>query len=136
MDHQLIAVFFLYLFPGRDDENIIDVELVEILLPVVDPVHILRLGFLDHARSYIQISAHLIQFLPYVQKDRSFILFFVQIEGQISRAVIFRNIWQDVHEHLLLIFLRKRHLVLDLHALDSQIHQHAADDVLRLRRRL
>lgn len=63
-----IAVFFLYLFPGRDDENIIDVELVEILLPVVDPVHPPS-GIPRSCTLYIQISAHLIQFLPYVQKD-------------------------------------------------------------------
>lgn len=81
--------------------------------PVRPPPWIPRYRALD------QISnAYLIQFLPYVHKDRSLIFFFfVQIEGQSkSKPCHPHGIdLQDVTEYLLLISCG-RHLVLNLHA--------------------
>ena len=43
MKHHFIGVFRFDIFPGRNDQDIINIKLMEILLPVVDPVNILGL---------------------------------------------------------------------------------------------
>ena len=42
------------------------------------------------------------------------------------------SIRENVYKHLLLVRLRKRHLVLDLHALDSGVCQCGDDNILRI----
>ena len=59
MDDHFILIGRLYILPGRDDEDIIHIELMKILLPVIDPVHILRLGFFNRAFTDVHISRHL-----------------------------------------------------------------------------
>ena len=44
MNNHLVLILRLYLLPGRNDQNIIHIKLMEILLPVVNPVLILGLG--------------------------------------------------------------------------------------------
>ena len=53
MKHHLVSIFRFDIFPGRDHQDIIDIELVEILFPVVDPVNVLRLIY--HNRSLADI---------------------------------------------------------------------------------
>ena len=43
MEHHFIGILRLDIFPGRDDQDVINIELMEILLPVIDPVNVLRL---------------------------------------------------------------------------------------------
>ena len=118
VDDQPVLVLFLHLLPRRNDKDIVNVKLVEILFPVIHPVHILCLGFFDGTFAHIQIRAHLFQFLSYIHQDTSLILLFPKIKGQVCLAVILRQIRQDVHKHLLLILLCQRHLVLNLDALN------------------
>ena len=117
MDHQFILILRFHLLPGRDHQDIIYIELMEILLPVIHPVYVLGLGFLNRTFADVQVTSHLFQFVPDTHQDRTFILLFFQIEGQICLPVILRNVRQDVYEHLLLVFLRKRDPVLDLYSL-------------------
>lgn len=42
-----ILILRLYIFPGRDNQHVIYGKLMEIFFPVIDPVHILCLGFFD-----------------------------------------------------------------------------------------
>ena len=44
MNNHLVLILSLYFLPGRNDQNIIHIKLMEILLPVVDPVLILGLA--------------------------------------------------------------------------------------------
>ena len=45
MHDHLAFIFRLYFFPGRNDQDIIHIELVKIFFPVIDPVLVLCLGF-------------------------------------------------------------------------------------------
>ena len=47
MEHHFIGVFRFDIFPGRDDQDVINIELMEILFPVVDPVNVLCLIYYD-----------------------------------------------------------------------------------------
>ena len=53
MEHQPALILWLCLFPGRNDQNIIYGKLVEILLPVVNPVDILSFVHADGSFSDI-----------------------------------------------------------------------------------
>ena len=78
-DH-LVAVLWLYIFPGWDYKNVVYIELMEVLLPVVDPVYIFRLRFLDGALPNIKKCAHIFQFFSHVHKNRRHIFFLIQIK--------------------------------------------------------
>ena len=135
MDHQLAFILFFHLLPGGDYQNIIDIELVEILLPVIYPVHVLCLGFLYGALSHVHVGAHLLQLFLYLSQHFCRILFFLQVKRQKCRTIILRHLGQDVHKHLLLVLAGKRHFVLYLYSLDPQVHQHTADNIFCLCRR-
>ena len=53
---------------------------MEILFPVIDPVHILGLGFLDRARSQIHEFSHFVQFISDFLKNCFFVLALFQIK--------------------------------------------------------
>ena len=56
MQNHLVLIRFLHLFPGRNDQYIINRELMKILLPVVDPVDVFRFFNGNRAFSDIQIE--------------------------------------------------------------------------------
>ena len=76
-DH-LIFIFFLHFFPGWNNKNVIYIELMEIFLPVIDPVFVLCLGFCDGTFADIHVSA-------YFFKDSTYFL-----ENRCSFCVLFR----------------------------------------------
>ena len=135
MDDHLILIFRFDIFPGRDDQNVVHIELMKILFPVIHPVNIFCLRFFDRALSYIHIRGHFLQFFSYVGKDRLLVLIFLKIKTEICHSVVRPDLGQNIYKHLLLVRLSERDTVLDLHSLYSQIHQHAADDILRFCRR-
>ena len=53
LDQQLVLMSFRHILPGGLDQDIIHRKRFEILLPVVDPVLILRLGYGYGALSHI-----------------------------------------------------------------------------------
>ena len=59
----------LLFFPGGDDQQIVDPETVEILLPVIDPVPVLRHGTLDAARADIGELPEAVQFLIHPEEN-------------------------------------------------------------------
>ena len=65
MQYQLILVRGLYILPGRDHQDIINVELMEVLLPVVDPIDILCLIYSHAAFSDIHKLLQIFQLLFY-----------------------------------------------------------------------
>ena len=132
MDHHLVLIFRFYIFPGRYNQNIIYIELMKILLPVIYPVHIFCLGLLDHALAHIHIGRHISQLPTDICKHFFLIFFRFQIETQIGHAVIALNLRKNIHKHLLFICLCQRNLIFDFHSLNPQIHQHAADNIFSL----
>ena len=129
MNDHLILILRLDILPGRNYKDIINIKLVKILLPVIHPVYILCLRLLNRALTHVQITSHLFQFSAHLHQDGSCVLIFIQIKRQISLSVIFRHIRQYVYEHLLFVSLSQRYLILNLYPLDSQIHQHTADNI-------
>ena len=80
MDHHLIFIRRLHIFPGWNNQNIIHIELMKILLPVIHPVYILCLGFFNLAGSDIYISRHLLQFFLHICQNFLFVLILFQIK--------------------------------------------------------
>ena len=105
MDHRAALILRSDLLPGRNDQQIVHVKLLEILLPVVDPVLILCLRRRNAGLSDIHELAQLLQRLLHPGKDRIHVRILLQIKVQVSNAVIVRRIRQNVHKHLLLVFL-------------------------------
>ena len=132
VDHKFVAVFRLNILPGWNDQDIIHIELMEILLPVVHPVDVLCLGLLYDAFSHIHIGRHLLQFSSDIAENLFFIRFHFQIKVQVCHSVICFPLGENIYKHLLFVRLRQRNLIHDLHSLDSQVHQHAADNIFRL----
>ena len=91
-DPAVIRILRLYLFPGRNDQNVIDIKLMEILFPVVDPVLVLSLTFLDGTLTDIHKAAELLKSLVYTGKDRLFVRILLQIKAQIGNSVVLRTI--------------------------------------------
>ena len=60
LDQKLVPVFFLQFFPCWLDQDIVNIERAEKLLPVVDPVQILRLVGCDLSGSHIYHIPHLL----------------------------------------------------------------------------
>ena len=132
--NHLILIFRLHILPGRDDQNIIYVELMEIFLPVIDPVHIFRLRLLNRSASHLDIRTHILKFSANLCKYRFLVILFFQIEADIGNSVIHAGLRKNIHKHLLFFSLTHRNIIFDLNALDSQIHEHTADKILRFRR--
>jgi len=133
MDDHLVFVLFLHFFPGRNDQNVVHIELLEIRLPVIDPVLVLCLGLCDRTFSQIQKFLQFIQRFFHIRQDLFLVVLRLQIEVQISHAVVLGHIRQDIHEHLLLVIFRQRLPVLNLHALDAGLRQRSNDDVFHFR---
>ena len=144
MKDHLVLIRFLHLFPGRDNKEIINIKLVKILLPVIDPVDILRLvhgnaSFSDVAEypQLLQLPAHifhdglLVRLFAVYQKMP--VLCFLHEKAEPRNPVILRPIGQDVHEHLLLFRGCQRHLILDLRPFQANIIKGADNYVLRIR---
>ena len=121
-DHFPFILFF-NLFPGRYDQNIIYIKLMEVFFPVIDPVLILCLGLFNTALSNIHIRADLIQYLAYILQYFFCIPIFFKIKIQVCDPVILWTIRHNIYKHLCFIFICKRLLVLDLHTLDSHIRK-------------
>ena len=78
-DH-LVLIFRLHFLPGGDDQNIVHIKLMEIFLPVIDPVFIFRTGFLNASLSDIHKGTQFFQSVPYIFQDFLFIRVLFQIE--------------------------------------------------------
>ena len=127
-DH-LIFIFFLHFFPGWNNKNVIYIELMEIFLPVIDPVFVLCLGFCDGAFADIHVSAYFFKDSTYsLENRRSFCVLF-QIKIQIGDSIICWTFRHNIHKHLLFICLGKRLFVLNLYALNSNICKGRDDNV-------
>ena len=61
VQYLLILIFRFHFFPGRDNQQIIYIELVEILLPVIDPVNIFCFRYHNRAFSNIQEGFQILQ---------------------------------------------------------------------------
>ena len=131
MKDQLVLILRTYLLPGRHDQDIVHIELVEIFLPVVDPVFVLGFGDFDRPLPDIHKFPQAVQRFPHLGKDLIGIILFIHIEIQDRTPVVFRRIRHDIHEHLRLVLLRKRHSVLDLNTFDPQLRQGIAHHFLR-----
>ena len=60
VNYHFSAVFRLYFLPGRNDQNVVYIELMEILFPVIHPVHVLGLRLFNQALAYIHIGGHVL----------------------------------------------------------------------------
>ena len=133
MDDHFITVFRLYFLPGRDDQNVVHIELFEILFPVVDPVLVLCLRLCDGALSKVQELLHFCKCRADICKNLLLVLVYIKVKIQISNAVVIRNIRHDIHEHLLFVALGQRLFVLNFHAFDSHIGQSGDHNVFHFR---
>ena len=127
-DH-FILIFCLYFFPGRYDQDIIYIELMEILFPVVDPVLIFCLGFFDGSFSDVHKISQVVQCFTDIFEDCFFICIFFQIEVQIGNAIIRRSLRHNVYKHLCFIFFCQRLLVLNFHTFNSNFSKCADHDI-------
>ena len=132
MHDHLAFIFRLYFFPGRNDQDIIHIELVKIFFPVIDPVHILCLGFFYRSFTYFHIGTHIFQFIFHSFQKTFFIFIFFQIETDICDAVIDSCLRKDINKHLLFFRLCHRNLILNLDSLYTKVHQHTTDNVFCL----
>ena len=130
MNDHFALIFRFHLLPGRNDENIIHIELMKILFPVVDPVLIFCFGSRDRALTDIHKVSEIIQLCLYPLKKFRLIRILFHIEIQISDAVILGTFRQDIHKHLLLIGFSQRNLVLDLNAFHTCFCQRGDHNIL------
>ena len=108
---------------------------MKILLPVVDPILILRLRSLNRGCSHIHTpAADLIQSSLDSCQHLYIVLIRLQIKADLRNSIICRSFRKNIHEHLGFILLRKWNLILNLDAFDSRIHHHAADQIFCLGR--
>ncbi len=133
MDDHLILILRRNLLPGRNDQHIVNGKLIKILLPVINPVHILCLGLFNLCLSHVHISPDLRKLLLYSGKHRLLIFLHIQIETDIGGSVVLPELRKDIYKHLCLLLRRKGYFILNLHSLNPKLHQTAADHVLCLR---
>ncbi len=108
MEDHLVLIFCLHFFPGRYDQNVVYIELMEVLFPVIDPVFVLCLGFCDGTFADIHVSAYFFKDSTYfLENRRSFCVLF-QIKIQIGDSIIRWTFRHNIHKHLLFICLGKR----------------------------
>ena len=142
-DKRRLFVRDFRLLPRGNRKNVVDPELMEILLPVVDPVQILGLLYSDCSIADVAIGPHLRKLLF----DRSLdffrcpglivyedmpILSLLKEEAQDCCPVIFTCFGQDVHEHLLLLRRREWYMILNLCAIEADVLHGADHDVFRI----
>ena len=144
VEHHFLPIIRLYILPGRNHENIIDIELMKILLPVVDPVNVLCLIHGYGTLPDLAEESQLLELTLYIGKNllhsggfilqlkRAVLLFFHE-EAQISDTVVLGTLRQNVDKHLLLLPCGEGDLVLDLRTLQTNIIKSADDNVLSLR---
>ena len=146
MKDHLIPVLFLHFFPGRNHQYVVNIKLVEIFLPVIDPVDILRLVHRYRTLADIHKRAQVFQFLFHLPENlfrrnafsvhlQHSAVFFFHKKAKVCNAVVFLRFRQNVHKHLLLFRRRQRNLILDLRALQPDIIQCADNNILRFRQR-
>ena len=133
MDDHFIPVFRLYFLPGRDDQNVVHIELFEILFPVVDPVLVLCLRLYDGALSKVQELLHFCKCRADICKNLLLVLIHIEVKIQVGNAVVIRNIRHDIYEHLLFVALGQRLFVLNFHAFDSHIGQSRDHNIFHFR---
>ena len=132
LHQQLVLVLLGNGLPGGLDQNVVHGEGLEILLPVVDPVLVLGLGGGDGALSQIREHGQLVQTFLHLFHQLLNVAVVVHVEAHLCHALVRRQLRQNVDEHSLGLPLRERHVVLNLHALDADVVQHAADQIDRL----
>ena len=130
MDDHAVFILWLYLFPGRNNEDIVHIELLEELLPVVDPVLVLGLARGDRTVTDIHKLSQLIQLTARISNDRIQILILIHIEIQICDTIVLRHIRHHTDKHGFLVRLRKRFFILDLRPLQTNLSQRRNDDIL------
>ncbi len=144
MQYFLVCILRPHRLPRRDHKQIVYVELVKILFPVVDPVNVFRLRHRHRAFPYLHKKPQSVQLffdlfhdsIPVCRHTIHFqtaVFFLFYKKAQISYAVILRSFRQDIYEHLLLLQRRQWNLILDLRAFQSDIIESAYDDIFRLR---
>ena len=141
----LIPVLLLHFLPRGNHEKIIYVKLMEILLPVIDPVNILSFGHRDSPVSDIHELTNLLQSLPdpceyslfvrtlrHSAQIKRTIFPLLHKEAKVGNPVVRLSFRQDIHKHLLFFQRRKGHFVLDLCPLKPPVVELADYDILRL----
>ena len=114
VQYLLILIFRFHFFPGRDNQQIIYIELVKILLPVIDPVNIFCFRYHNRAFSNIQEGFQILQLSLHTchyriciyglsKKLHRSIFFFFYKEAQISNSIILWSIRENVYKHLLFL---------------------------------
>ena len=130
--NHLVPVLILHLLPGRNDQNIINVELFKVLFPVIDPVRVLGLGNFQRSRADVAELAQFIQCPADLPHDSvHIILLRIQIEIQPGDPVICLRNRGDVHEHLCLFRFGERGFILNLRPLYAAVIQRRYHDILR-----
>ena len=129
MKNHLVLVFFFYLFPGWNDQNIVHIELMEKLFPVVNPVFVLSLGFFNRRLTDIHKGTKFFQCISDITKNGFFICIFFKIKIQISNAVIRRSFRHDVNKHLCFIFFGQWLVILNLHTFHTDFCKSTDDHV-------
>ena len=143
VEYHFFPVVRLDVLPGGDHKNIVDVELMEILLPVVDPVDIL--GLVDGHAAFTDVDEHakLLQLILYTLQNRfhsgrlsrhlqTAVLLLLHEEAKVGYAVIRRSLGKNIHKHLLLLQCSQGNLVLDLRSLQTDIVECADNNIFRL----
>ena len=133
VDDHFILIFRFYFLPGRNNQNVVYIELFEVLFPVVDPVLVLCLRFRDGALAKIQKFLHFCKCFADICKNLLLVLVYIKVKIQIGNAVVIRNIRHDIYEHLLFVALGQRLFVLNFHAFDSHIGQSRDHNVFHFR---
>ena len=73
MKHHAVIILRCHVLPRRDYQNIINIELMEVLLPVIDPVDIFGLIHCDAAFSDIHEPAQFLQLLFHITNNGLYI---------------------------------------------------------------
>ena len=130
-DH-LVLIFCLHFFPGRYDQNVVYIELMEVLFPVIDPVLVLCLGFCDGCLSDIHKASQILQCSLHIFQDCLGIRILFQIEVQICDPVICWSFRHDIHEHLRFVLISQRLFILDFHTFNSHLGKCTDHNILCL----
>ena len=140
-----LAIRFRRLFPRRDDQNIINPELMEKLLPVIHPVDVLGLfngngPISDGIRILTELTDHILHFaanflrrLLSVLQEKLPVFGLLHIKAQNSTPVISRLFRHNIHKHLLLFRCRQRNMILDLGTAQTDVLHGADQNILRIR---
>ena len=98
---------------------------MEILLPVIEKILILCRTVRDKAAPDIKVTLHIVKLRLYIRKKLPVVLCGIKIERHECPAVILTLRRHDVNEHSRQFIFGKRHPVLDLCSLDTEVVKHA-----------